>query len=109
MDDDVEIETGSLNIFAEPVPAVGFIDGALEAFSRTEIFAANVDIRLMTADGISRNDHSFEKSVRVPFQDVAILESSRFALICVDDEVFWFWALFGNESPLPGRWESSAA
>src|SRR5438552_539897 len=76
VDDHIQIKAGSLNVLPKPVLAVGFIDGALQALRRPEIFAPNVDVRLMTADGVSGDDHTLEQSMRVPLQDVAILKRS---------------------------------
>src|SRR5690242_2667697 len=60
----------------------------------------------MTADRKGSDDDALEQGVRISFHDVAILESSRFALIRVDHEILWLGRLFRNERPLPAGWKS---
>ena len=101
MDDHVQVETGPLDVFAQPTLAVGLIDGPLQPLGRLEVLAPNVDIGLMTADGKGRDDHAFEQCVWIPLHDVAVLERTGLALVRVDHEVLWLGRFLGDEGPLP--------
>jgi hypothetical protein len=48
------------------------------------IFVAQVDVDRVDAHGPCRDDGAFEKTVRVAFEVVPILERARFALVDVD-------------------------
>src|ERR1700693_2687070 len=54
----------------------------------------------MTADGVGCDEDAFEQNVRIPLQDVAILEGAGLALVRIDYQVLWFGRLLGDEGPL---------
>src|SRR6516225_4153664 len=84
VDHDFQVKAGPLDVLAEPIPAIGLTDGALQALGRTEILAPNVNIGLVTADGMGRDDYAFEQGVRITLQDIAVFEGSGLALVSVD-------------------------
>ncbi len=109
VDHDVEIEPASLDVLSEPPLRVRFLDRATQALRRSEILAADVDVRLVAPDGEGGDDHSFEESVGIPLQDVTILERPRLALVRVHHQILRLGAVLGNEGPLSRCGESRAA
>ncbi|MNT53805.1 hypothetical protein D3C72_1909130 [compost metagenome] len=68
---------------------------------------------IVVADGdahrISANGHAFDQGMGIVTNDVAVLESARFAFICIADEVFLARELARHEAPLQAGRETRAA
>src|SRR6266498_2495839 len=74
VDDDVEVEAGALDIFAEPALATGLVDGALEARGGAEILTTDVDVGFVAADSVGGDENAFDEGVGVPLEDVTVFE-----------------------------------
>src|SRR5262249_29710169 len=98
--DHVQVKAGPLDVLAKPTLVIGLIYSALQPLGWPEVFAPNVDIGLMAADGIGCDDHAFKEGVRVPLQDVAVLKGPGLTLVRIDNEVLWFGRFLRNEGPL---------
>ncbi len=53
----------------------------------------------MTTDGVSSNDHTFQHLMRCFIHEQTIFKSSRFTLICIIYQIFWFAGILWNKSP----------
>ena len=84
MNDNIQVKTGSLNVLAQPSLARCLIDRTLQAFSRAKVLTPNVDVCLVTADGVGGNEHAFQQGMWIPFHDVTVLEGAGLTLVCVD-------------------------
>src|SRR5262249_12532753 len=74
-----------------------------------EHLAPDVDVRQMASDRVRRDDHAFEQLVWVVFQDQAILEGARLALVGVHGQVDGLLGLLRQKAPLHPGWEARAA
>src|SRR3989442_8664240 len=63
----------------------------------------------MTIHGESGDDHTFEKLVRIAFEDHAVLARSRLAFVRIATKVYRFAGVPGNEAPLHSRRKACAA
>src|SRR5437870_1979954 len=63
----------------------------------------------MTADGVGCQEHALEQGVRVPLEDVAVLEGPGLALVRVDYQILWFGRLLRDEGPLSTSQKSGPA
>src|SRR5450830_27072 len=74
-----------------------------------ENFAVDIVIAHGDAHGISANRHAFDQRMGIVTNDVAVLESARFAFICIADEVFLARELARHEAPFQAGRETRAA
>src|SRR3954454_20096699 len=109
-DVDVEAETRAADRGAEQARAFRLADGRFQVLDRERILGADVDEATLRADGECRDRHPFEDAVRVAFEDRAVHERSRVALVRVADDVFLLLGGLGDGRPFqPGRIAGAAA
>ena len=86
-DVDLERELGVQDGRAQ-VSGLGRVaDGLAQPADRQRVLGAAVDVALGGADGVRRDGHAFEDPVGVAFQDAAVHERARVALVRVADDV----------------------
>src|SRR5262249_8336250 len=70
---------------------------------------ANVYVGFVTSNGVCCDESAFEQRMRVPLQNVPVLESPGFAFVRVDDQILWLWRLLGDKGPFLPGWKSGSA
>src|SRR5262249_39401130 len=70
---------------------------------------ADINVGGVRADRIAGDDDAFDDLVRVPLDELAVLERPGLALVRVAAEIFGQARVFGNEVPLRARWETGSA
>src|ERR1700733_6592193 len=108
MRDELEVEAAALDILAEIILRVGFGDGGVHDVDDVAIFAANIDVAPVRADGLARDDHALDQLVRVHFHQRAVFTGAGLAFVGVGQNVFRLGGVFGNEAPLHADREARA-
>ncbi len=67
MNQQIVIEAGVANIFAEIAALVGFFDGGFDQIENVAIFAANIDEAAIGSDGAACNNHAFDQLMWIHF------------------------------------------
>jgi len=84
-----------------------------QRFFETGVLGPDFAVDIVIADGdahrISANGHAFDQRMGIVTNDVAVLESARFAFICIADEVFLARELARHEAPLQAGRKTRAA
>src|SRR5437867_7197876 len=99
MDDDIQVEAAPLDVLAQPASGVSFFHCPIEAMSRAEILAPNVNVGLVAPDRVGSDQHALEKCMRVALEDVSILESPRLPFVGVDDQILGLRTTLWDERP----------
>src|SRR5207247_11405614 len=108
MDHDIQIEAAALDVPAEPALRVRFSDCTSEPFGRLEVLTSNVDVGFVAADRERGDDHAFEQRMRIPLEDVPILEGTGLAFVGVDHQILGLWTGLRTERPLSRRWKTGS-
>src|SRR6185312_4737969 len=111
VDGEVELPAGPARVvegLTEVAGGVGFVDGALEHLVLADHLAANVDVRVLAAERVRRDEDAFDERVRIPVEELAVLAGAGLGLVGVDDEVGGLGVL-RDEAPLEARREAGAA
>lgn len=87
VDVNIEIVAGSAGVLANEAVGVGLVDGSLEDGGLLDEFTSDVDVGGGRVHGSAGDEASLDELVWVLSHDLAVLASSRLALIGVDDEV----------------------
>ena len=110
MREDVEVEAGAQDIFAEIVVGVGLCDGGVDDSLLHRELAAQVGVCGMRTDGAARDHDSLDDAVRIEFELVAIREGAGLALVGVAAQVDRLLRVLRDEAPLDaGRKRRAAA
>src|SRR5512133_1745240 len=110
VDVNFEVKLRAKNTLTQNTQLVGLVDGGLQASLRQGVFAANVDVALGRADGITGDRHGFDNVVWIAFQHQTVFEGAWLALVRVADDILLLAGRFGHKAPLqPGREASAAA
>ncbi len=108
--DDVEIHIAAEDVLAQKALGIGVVDGFLHDLEQVAILAAQVDEAHLGADGQAGDDDALDHGVGIVLEDQAVFAGAGFALISVDQDVFRFRGLLGDERPFhPGREAGAAA
>src|SRR5439155_1870470 len=83
-------------------------DLARHNLATTGVFVAKIDVDSIDADSPRRNQHAFEKSVRIALEVIAVLERSGFAFVDVDREKPRR-RRGAHDLPFAPRWKTGAA
>ena len=84
------------NIFTEQICFSGFVQGIFKNRQNVGIFRADVNVSLPCANGIRRDQHPFDRAVRIVDQQDAVFERAWLGLVRVADHI-----LFGSRVLLP--------
>src|SRR5262249_25696357 len=96
VDHDVQVEAGPLDVLAEPARPISLVNSPLHPLCGPEVLTANVYVGFVTSNGVCCDESAFEQRMRVPLQNVPVLESPGFAFVRVDDQILWLWRLLGD-------------
>ena len=88
--------------------ALDFGDLVDEQQPHFRIFVADIKVRFSGLDDPRRDQHAFDKTVRIAFQIIAVLERARLALVGVDREQARR-GLGAHQRPLASGRETGAA
>src|ERR1700684_480046 len=83
-------------------------DLALEDLARGRILVAKIDINVGRFDHMRADQHAFEKTVRISFEIVAVLERAGLALVAIDRHQPRA-GLAQHRTPFPARRKASTA
>src|SRR5262249_27492832 len=109
MNQQIEVEAGAEDVFAEITAFVGFGDGRIHDVQHVAVFTANIDKAVMRIDGTARDDDAFNQLVRVHFHQRAVLAGAGLGFIGVADDVPGLWQVLGDEGPLEAGGETRSA
>ena len=84
-------------------------DGGGDATDRVRDLAADVDERVVRADGVGRVDAALDQRVRVGEHERDVLAGARLGLVGVDHEVVRLAGVLRDEAPLHAGREACAA
>lgn len=87
MDVDVEIVTGAAGVLADETSLVGLVNGLLKMARLLVELSADVDVSSGGVHGAASNETAFNQFVGVASHDFAVLASTRFTFVSIDDEV----------------------
>ena len=101
---DFKIKSCIQNILPKQSVFFGLFDGNFEPFDGQRIFGTNIYQSFVGSNAVTADGHGFEHRVRITFEDRAIHESSRVALIGITNHVFFIRnAIVGNFPFQSGR------
>ena len=103
---DAELKSLFEDAGTEEMFVLRLLDGGLQALDGEGVFAAHVDVALVSPDGITGDGHTFEYAVRIALQNAAIHECAGVAFIGVANDIFCCRHLLGRRVPTSGRWDS---
>ncbi len=98
-DFEVKGKTRAEDVLPQQAELARLADGDVQGADGDRVFGSAVDVAAAGADRVSRDDHAFENGMRIAFQDPAVHEGSRIALIRVAGDVFR--AALGGPAELP--------
>ncbi len=107
--DDVEVDAGAEDVFAEEALRVGIGDGLLDDLEEVAILAAQIDEAHLRADGEAGDHGAFDDGVRVVQEDDVVFAGAGLGLVAVDQDVLGLLGLLGDEGPLHAGGEACAA
>src|SRR4030081_1819405 len=108
MQNDVDLVALAEDVLAQEPRLAGLLDRGLQRIVLWQVLTADIDEGQVAADRVAGDQDSFEHLVRALFDQVAVLEAARLALVGIADEVAWIDAL-GQEAPLVAGRETRAA
>src|SRR5690606_30108844 len=85
------------------------LDRPGEHLRRLEELSPAVDVDVLRTDGVGADQASLDELVRVPPDELAVLERARLRLVRVADEVMRLAGILRHERPLHARRESRPA
>src|ERR1051326_3108088 len=86
-----------------------FFNGAFDDFRALGEFAPYVDVSRARIERVTRYQHSFQHLMRVLMKNVTVLESSRFGLVGVADQINRPLFVQLDEAPFQTAGEASSA
>ena len=106
--DDVEVDAGAEDVFAQEAPCVGVCDRAFHDVQQVPILAAQIDEAQLRADGEARDHRALDDCVRVLAEEDVVLAGSRLALVAVHQHVLRLGRGLRHKAPLHARGEARA-
>ena len=97
MDGHIQLEIMASHLFSQVTCGIGLINGRLQGLDLGGIFTADIDIGIMTTDGVAADDNPLNHHMGITDQDVAVFEGGRFRLIGVDGQVNRFIEPLGEK------------
>jgi hypothetical protein len=107
--DDVEVDAGAEDVFAEEASGVGIGHGFFDDLEEVAVLAAQIDEAELRADGQASDHGAFDDGVRIFEEDDVVFAGAGFGLIAVDQDVLGFLGDFGHEGPLHTGGEACTA
>merc|ERR1719195_2111452 len=108
MHKEVEVIAGATGVGSQEASVVGLSDGLLQVRGLVVELSSDVDVASPGSHGGASHQTALNKSVRVVPHDLAVLASSRLALVSVDHQVLGaavVWLV--HEAPLEAAGEAS--
>src|ERR1700757_719228 len=93
----VEIASAAENVLAQKSLRVGVLDRLLHDVRQIAVFAANVDVSAVRADGQTGNDYAFDHRMRIVLENQTVFASAGLALVSVAEHVLRLGRLLGDE------------
>ena len=104
----IKIEAGAKDVLAQQAVFASLVDGDLQALHRDGIFRADVDIALVSADGVAGDGHGLEHHVGIALQNGTVHERAGVALVSVAADVFLICLGNCRRTAISCRWGSRA-
>ena len=73
------------------------------------ILGAAVNITVVGTDRFGSDHHTFKNGMRIRFEDTAVHEGTRVALVGIAKNIFNVPRRLGSKFPFQSRWEAGAA
>src|SRR5665213_2760465 len=108
LDREFEIVIAAADPFADVPGVAGLLHGIAHDLEAGLELAANIDERVMAADGVRTEQDALDDLVRRLFEQHVVFERARFGLIAVANEVART-AVVGQKRPLATGWKARAA
>ena len=100
----VELERGAEDVFAQQSACPGLLQRGFQPLYGQRVFGADVYVPTLGTDRETGDDHAFDDSVRIAFEDAAVHERAGIALVGVADDELLVALGVASELPLaPSR------
>ena len=103
---DAKVERRVEDLAAQQPQLPGLPDGGFEPLDGQRVFAADVNVALVGADGIGGDGHALEHAVRVALEHAAVHERAGVALVGVADDELAGPVASWRPLPISARWDS---
>src|SRR6266852_6201113 len=107
--DQVEIETGAKDIFAEIVARISFVERGLDDVEHVAVFPANVNEAVVRIDRAAGDGDALDHLVRIHLHQRTVFAGARFGFVRIADDISGFRRILGDEGPFHAGGEARAA
>ncbi len=97
----------SKNIFSKVSPVAGLLEGNVQTLDSQRILGTAINHAAGCFNGIGTNDHSFDDTVRISFQNRSVHKGTGIAFICVADDKFLGIPVIIGQFPFHSGWKTS--
>ncbi len=108
VDPDVEIESGSEDVFAENPQFFRPFNSQVQTFDRQGVFRPDIEVPLVGIDCLGADGHAFQHGMRIRFQHAPVHKRPGVAFVAVADDILGepfvfspFLPFFGGGEPGP--------
>ena len=105
----IEVVTGLQNVFTEKPVFLRLVDGYLKSLDGYGIFGTDINVTLMTADGVTGYGHGFDDGMGIAFQYRPVHKRTGIAFVGVTADVFDVAGGVFGELPFHAGGETAAA
>src|SRR5688500_2716627 len=96
---DVYRDAGALDILADVSCLARFRDGRLQNARSQRELTPDIDVGRFRSDGVTGEDNAFQDLVRVPLDQLAVFEGTRFAFVRIAAQIAQALIILGQKSP----------
>ena len=86
-----------------------FLDGFVHYVNQIIVFAAIIDVASFHAERESTDQHSFDQSVRIEFEQITVFKCSRLGFVRITDNIFRLRRISRNKTPFHSRRKTRTA
>src|ERR1051326_7699419 len=108
MDVHLAIESFAENVLAEKLLAARFLYRPEKNLRAVWHLTTDINVGRVRADGIARDENTFDKLMRIVMNKLTILERAGFGFIGVANEIDRLAGALGEEAPFQAAWETGA-
>ena len=107
--EDVEIDARAEDVLADEAARVGVGHRVFHDLDQIAIFAAQIDVAGLRADGEGGDHHAFDDGMRIVLEDEAVLAGAGLALVAIAEHVLGLGGFLRNERPFHAGGKAGAA
>src|SRR5215831_1512118 len=105
----VKVFAAPKDVFAQIAFGVCVGNGLAHDIDQIAVFAANINKADFCAHRQAGNNYAFNHSVGIVLQDGTVFAGAGLTLVAVDEDVFGFGGVLGDEAPLHAGGKSGAS